>query len=142
MNSSDGLVLRYGPSRRLAIAFAVLAGAAAIAALLADAATGRLLLSCAAVVLAAVAAIDIVFSPRLTATAAGLAVFAPTQRTRLRWDEVDELRVDEHSHRGLAARTLEIESGDLLVVLSRRSLGCDPRDALAQLIQLRDARTL
>lgn len=140
MNSLDAPTLRYGPSRRIAIAAAILAGAAAVEALLADAATGRLLLTVTAIVLAAIATVDTVFSPRLTATAAGVAVFAPSQRARLRWDEIDSIRVDEHTHRGLAARTLEIESGDLLIVLSRRSLGRDPREALAELTGLREWR--
>jgi hypothetical protein len=121
----------------MAVALALVAAAAAIEAYFVGPATGRLLLTCAAVVLGAIASVDLVFSPRLTATSTGLAVFAPNQRLRLRWAEIDSVRVDERSHRGLATRALEIESGDLLIVLSKRSLGRDPRDVATELGRLR-----
>jgi hypothetical protein len=140
MSLVDAPVYRYRPAGWMATTLLVIAVAAAVDGYLADAATGRLLLVIAAFVLAAIAAGDLIFSPRLTATSAGIAVFTPTVRTRLRWDEVDVVRVDEHTHRGLAARTLEIESGDLLIVLSKRSLGRDPRDVLAELNGLQPAR--
>ena len=137
MTAADAGVRRYGPSRPVAAFVALIATAAAVEAYLAGAATGRLLLSATAAVLVVIAGIDLVFTPRLTATAAGIAVFTPGQRIRLRWDEIDELRVDEHSHRGLANRALEIESDGRLIVLSKRSLGRDPRDVYAELVQLR-----
>jgi len=137
MNSHDEVILRYGPSRRMVALFALGAAGAAIAGYFADATTGRLLLSCAAIVLAAIAAVDLVFSPRLTATPAGVAIFAPGVRVRWRWDEVSSLRVDERSHRGLMTRTLEIESNDRLIVLSKRSLNADPATVHADVTKLR-----
>jgi apolipoprotein N-acyltransferase len=139
MTSADAPIYRYRPAGWMAGALLAVAVIAAVEAYLTDAATGRLLLVVAAVVLAAIAAVDLIFSPRLTATPAGIAVFTPTVRTRLRWDEVDVLRVDEHTHRGIAARTLEIESGERLIVLSKRSLGRDPRDVLTELDGLQPA---
>jgi apolipoprotein N-acyltransferase len=140
MTSAEAPIFRYRPAAWLAGTFIAVAVVAAVEAYLADAATGRLLLVTAAFVLAAIGALDLIFSPRLTATPAGIAIFTPTVRTRLRWDEVDSIRVDEHAHRGIAARTLEIESGERLIVLSKRSLGRDPREVLTELDGLQPAR--
>jgi hypothetical protein len=137
MNVTDPPTYRYSPSRRIAIALLVVAVLAAIEAIVATAATGRLVLGCAAVVLAAIAVTDLVFTPRLRASDTGIAVFTPSVRARLRWSEIDILRVDERSHRGLATRALEIEADERLIVLSRRSLGRDPRDVYAELAELR-----
>jgi hypothetical protein len=135
--SADGAILRYGPSRRIAGSLAVGAAAAAIACYFAGDATGRLLLGCAAIVLAAIAGVDVLFSPRLTATTTGVAVFAPGVRVRWRWDQVSSIQVDERNRRGLTTRTLEIESGDHLIVLSKRSLNADPATVYADVSKLR-----
>jgi hypothetical protein len=127
----------YGPSRPMALTLGVAAVLAAGAAAVTSAATGRLLLVIAAIVLAAVAGTDLVFAPRLSASGHGLRIISPTLRVSLGWDEVDSITVDERSRHGLANRTLEIESGERLIVLSRRSLGRDPRDVYAELVQLR-----
>jgi hypothetical protein len=127
----------YGPSRPMALALATGAVLAAGAAALTSAATGRLLLIIAAIVLAAVAGTDLAFAPRLRASGGGLRIVSPTLRVTLRWDEVDSITVDERSRHGLASRTLEIESGERLIVLSGRSLGRDPRDVYAELTRLR-----
>jgi Bacterial PH domain len=127
----------YGPSRPMALALATGAVVAAGAAIATSAATGRLLLIIAAVVLAAVAGTDLVFAPRLRASERGLRISSPTLRVTLGWDEVDSITVDERSRHGLANRTLEIESGERLIVLSGRSLGRDPRDVYAELVRLR-----
>jgi hypothetical protein len=141
MTSAERRIRRYGPSRPIAVLVALVAAAAVVEAYLSDAATGRLLFTATAAVLVVVAGIDLVFTPRLTATAAGIAVFTPTLRIRLRWNEIDEIRVDEHSHRGLANRALEIESDGRLIVFSKRSLGRDPRDVLAELVELAELRS-
>ncbi len=138
MTSAEGTIRRYGPSRPIAGLVALLAAAAAVEAYLAGAPTGRLLLSATAAVLVVIAGIDLVFAPRLTATPAGIAVFTPTLRLRLRWDEIDEFRVDERSHRGLANRALEFDAGGQLIVFSKRSLGRDPRDVYTELMDLRE----
>ena len=135
---SDALRNRsYGPSRPMALAAATAAVLAAAAAVVTSAATGRLLLIIAAIVLAGVAGTDLVFTPRLRASGRGLRILSPTLRVSLGWDEVDSIKVDERSRHGLANRTLEIESGERLIVLSGRSLGRDPRDVYAELVRLR-----
>jgi Bacterial PH domain len=126
-------VCRFGPDRRLTALSAVLAVAAIGFVLLSGDAAGRLLAAAAAVLLAAYAVTDIVFWPRLVATAEGLQIRTPAVRVSLPWPEVDAVRVDERSHLGLMSRTLEIEGGGHLVVLSRRSLGADPREVAALL---------
>jgi hypothetical protein len=142
----DTTTYRYQPSRRMAGLIALAAIAATVEAIRADgtsagagsnAAAGRLLLGIVALVLAAIAVSDVVFAPRLTATFAGLAVFAPSARARLRWSEIDSIRVDTNSHLGLRNSTLEIEAGDRLIVLTRRGLGCDPETVATQLSTLR-----
>jgi hypothetical protein len=136
MTATEPSIYRYSPSQRIAATVAFVAAAAGIEAILADAATTRLILAIAAIVLAAIAITDFVFAPRLTATTTGVAIFAPSVRARLRWTEIDEIRVDERGHLGLANRALEIDTGDRLFVLSRRSLGRDPREVYDRLRQL------
>jgi hypothetical protein len=55
----------------------------------------------------------------------------------LQWVEVDAIRVDARGHLGLANTALEIESGDRLIVFSKRGLGGDPRAVYDQLQSLR-----
>jgi hypothetical protein len=127
----------FGPSRPIAWLLTAVAVVAAGAVAVSSDPAGRLLLGCVTVVLAVVAGGDLLFWPRLTATAAGVAIFTPSLRTRLAWAEIDSIRVDEHARHGLTNRALEIESGELLVVLSKRCLGRDPREVLEQLTAIR-----
>jgi hypothetical protein len=127
--SPDGLA-RFGPSRPMTALIGFAALLAIVEAFVSHDRAGRLLLAVAAVVLGAIAVTDLVFSPRLIASRSGLTIYAPTLRTRLSWPEVDALRVDERSRLGLASRALEIEAGDVLVVLGKRGLGRDPREVL------------
>lgn len=121
-------VCRFGPDRRLAVLSALLTAIACTIAALSHDPAGRLLAILAAVVLAGYAVTDLVFWPRLTASAEGLRIHTPFSRARLSWAEVDEIRVDERTRLGLVSRTLEIDAGPLLVVLSKRALGADPRE--------------
>jgi hypothetical protein len=130
-------IRRFGPSRAIAGLIAFAGAVSAVAAVLNSDPGGRLFLACVTIALLAIAASDLVFSPRLTAGPTGLAIFAPMTRTSLSWAEIDSITVDERTHLGLASRALEIESGDLLVVLSRRRLGMDPREVLTQLEAVR-----
>jgi hypothetical protein len=127
--------LSFGPTRWLSLAIAAVAASAAIAAVITDDRAGRLLLAVAATVLALIAASDFVFSPRLVADSAGLTIRTPSQRTRLAWAEIDVIRVDTRTHLGLASAALEIDSGELLVVLSKRSLGRDPGAVYDEIMQ-------
>jgi hypothetical protein len=106
---------------------AAVAGAALLGfALFADA-PGRILGAIAGLGLIALAAADLVWRPRLAVDGAGLSVRTPGRRVRLAWDQVDAVRVDQQRRFGLISRTLEIDAGDDLVVLGRRSVGTDPR---------------
>jgi len=98
---------------------------------------GRVLFAILAVWLAGLVAADLVLRPRLRADVAGLDVRTFAIRGRLPWSQVERVRVDEHARYGLTARTLEVDAGDLLLVLGRRSLGADPRDVADALNEIR-----
>jgi hypothetical protein len=132
-NPDRAPVVSFGPSRPLGWAAVAGALAAAGGAALSGDAAGRLLLIGAAILLACVAAGDLLFNPRLIANQAGLTLRTPAQRGTLSWSAISSIRVDERTRLGLASRTLEIDAGELLVVLSRHALGADPRDVLPML---------
>jgi hypothetical protein len=117
--------------------------AAAAAAVLAAALTvtsdaaGRLLFAALTLGLAALVAADLLLRPRLRADADGLQVRTLAVRARLPWSAVQRVRVDERSRYGLAARALEVDAGETLLVLGRRSLGADPRDVASTLEAIR-----
>ena len=131
---------RFGPDRRVTAAAAVGAVAAGLGALWTNDAAGRLLLVGAALLLAGYVVTDLVFWPRLSADAAGLVVWSPLARVRLRWDEVDAVRADVRERLGLRSVTLEIDAGENLIVFSRRALGADPA-TVAALVQAFDPRS-
>lgn len=122
--------VRFGPDRRITAVFLAGAVVAAVSGWATSDGPGRLLAVGVAVVLIAYAVTDLLFSPRLRADAAGVVIRTPSVRAVLRWADVDRVEVDERSRFGLASRTLEIDAGTTLVVLSRRALGTDPREAL------------
>jgi Bacterial PH domain len=127
----------FGPDRRFAAA--ATAGALVLAGL-AIATTDpqqRILAVIAALALAVNAAVDLYFWPRLSVTTRGLTLRTPTTRTELPWTSAPIIRVDERTRLGLASHTLEIDAGELLVVLSRHALGADPQDVLDILQSLR-----
>jgi hypothetical protein len=107
-------------------------------ALLADPA-GRLLLGVAALGLLVVGAADLMLRPRLAADPAGVQVRTLASRHRVPWSALERVEVDEHTRYGLTSRTLELESGELLVVLGKRTLGADPRDVADALARIRYA---
>jgi hypothetical protein len=98
---------------------------------------GRLLLGVAALGLFAVAGADLLLRPRLAADPAGVQVRTLASRHRLPWSAVVRVEVDERARYGLTSRTLELEAGELLVVLGKRTLGADPRDVADALARIR-----
>ena len=132
-------VCRFGPDRRLIGLSAALAAIAITVVVVSHDPAGRLLAGVAAAVLAGYAVTDVVFWPRLTASGDGLRVRTPAARAHLAWSQIDAIRVDERYRLGLRSRTLEVDAGDLLVVLSGRALGDDPRTVLG-LLQAFDPR--
>jgi PH (Pleckstrin Homology) domain-containing protein len=109
---------------------------AVLLAVLADPA-GRVLFGVAAVGLLALVAADLLLRPRLTADPGGVQVRTLAVRRRLPWSALQRVAVDEHSRYGLTSRTLELDTGETLVVLGRRSLGSDPRDVADALARIR-----
>jgi hypothetical protein len=118
---------------------ALAAGGALVAAVLAVTSdpAGRLLFGVGAFCLVVLVLADLLLRPRLRADADGLEVRTVAVRRRLPWSAVQRVRVDEHSRYGLASRTLEVDAGDALIVLGRRSLGADPRDVAETLRHIR-----
>lgn len=132
-------VSRFGPDRRLTAATAAGAVTAALVGVLAADAAGRLLLVAAALVLAAYAATDLVFSPRLVLSADEVVVRTPLRRVHLAWADVERIGVDVRQRLGLRSVALEVDAGEVLVVLTRRALGADP-EAVADLAAAFDPR--
>jgi len=109
-------------------------------ALLAGAAPGRLLAALTAAVLAAYVATDLLFRPRVLATADGIVINSPLLRTSLAWPEIEDVRADVRQRLGLRSSTLEIDAGATLAVLSRRAIGADPEAAAALIAAFRPPR--
>ena len=118
-------------------AVAILAGLVVLVlAVLADP-PGRLLLGVAALGLLTVGAADLLLRPRLAADRSGVQVRTLASRHRLAWSAIQRVDVDEHTRYGLTSRTLELEAGELFVVLGKRTLGADPRDVADVLARIR-----
>lgn len=130
------MTVRYAPRGRdvglIALGAVLLTGLAVAADPL-----GRLLGGAGVVGLMAFAVVGAAVRPRLAADPAGVSVRTLTARHRLQWSDVDRLAVDERTRLGRTVRTLEIESGDLLVVFGRYTLGADPADVRDALLRLR-----
>jgi hypothetical protein len=124
--------LSFGPNRWLAAGCGALALAFLGLAFDVDDRNGRLLYSLAALVLVAVCALDLIWNPRLVLDAGGLHLHTPIASGLVAWPDVERVHVDDRSRLGLSSRTLEIDAGDQLVILSRRALGgAEPRDVAA-----------
>ena len=95
------------------------------------------MLGVAALGLLTVAGADLMLRPRLAADLTGVQVRTLATRQRLPWSVVRRIDVDEHTRHGLTSRTLELEAGELLVVLGKRTLGADPRDVADALARIR-----
>ena len=104
-------------------------------------APGRVLYLLAAVVLGVLSAGDLLVNPRLIVDPAGLRVRSALSTSVVGWAEIEDIRVDERSRLGLASRTLEIDAGDRLIVLSGRALGTDVRTVAGLIAAFRVPRT-
>ena len=123
--------------RRYTVVAALGCAGAVIAAGLSDDSAGHVLFSVAALVLLGYVGADLIFRPRLTASATGLVINTPFTRARLSWDEVTEVRADTRFRRGLRSVTLEIDAGAVLAVFTKRTLGVEPADAAARIAAVR-----
>lgn len=121
-------VATFAPDRRYTALAAVGVVIALVVLVVGDDSGGRLLAGLAALVLAAYVVTDLVFSPRLVASGAGLAIHSPLTRASLPWSDIEAVRADTRTRIGLRSTTLEIDAGSVLVVLSRRALGAEPQE--------------
>lgn len=119
---------RFRPDRRYTALAAVGTCAALIAVLCTADPDGRLLAAVAGVLLLGYVATDLVFSPRLVASARGVVIRAPFTRARLDWSEIEDVRADTRLRFGLRSTTLEIDAGKTLAVFTRRALGAEPAE--------------
>lgn len=110
------------------LAFAALAVACAVGAVLSPPA-GRVLLSVAAVMVAAVAARDALRPVTVETSDAGITFVRTFQPAFLPWSEIEAIGV--YAHRRL--RALEIDAGERLLVLPARRLGADLDDVVEAL---------
>ena len=94
----------------------------------------------AAVALSAWALRDVLAPVRLAADATGVTVVAGFARRRhLPWKQIERVRVDRRTHRGLRSEMLELDAGDAIYLLSAHELGALPEDVAAALADLRVA---
>lgn len=91
---------------------------------------GQLLYGTAVVFTAAVAATDLLWSPRLSVTPSAVLVRSPTRSGRFPWTVITGVRVDQRRRLGITQAALEIDLGNDLIVLSQRALGTDPSQVL------------
>jgi hypothetical protein len=116
----------FGPDLRYTAAAGLGALLLAVIVLVTTDAAGRLLFGAAALLLLGYVVCDLTFRPRLVFGPDGLRVHSPLSRVSCAWDDVEAVRADTRSRYGLRAVTLEIDTSETLVVLSRRALGADP----------------
>ena len=82
---------------------------------------------------------DLIRPVRLTADADGVTLVAGfAARRRLPWSQIERIRVDSHTRRGLRNELLEIDAGESLHLFSAHELGTDLEDVAAALNDLRE----
>ena len=133
--------LTFGPDYRLTIIAAPGAAFALLVVILASDPVQRTFSAAVVIALLAIVVSDLYFAPRLTVTAAGVRVFAPFQRARLEWAEIESLDARATRRYGLVSTTLEISAGEALIVLDRRDLKHDPRAVVAAIAEFRGRTT-
>ena len=126
---------RFGASAVTVLALGGCAGAAVVAAALADAA-GRILLAVVAAGFAVETLRLAVIRPTVAVDAAGVSVRTGLAARSWPWSQVGVVRA-RTSRRLVTTRTLELDLGDSLVVVPAYRLGRDPADAAAAIEALR-----
>ncbi|WIM96456.1 PH domain-containing protein [Actinoplanes oblitus] len=77
---------------------------------------------------------DVLVPVRLAADADGLTVVSGlARRRRLSWSQVERVRVDRTTRRGLRSELLEIDAGDAIYLFGAHELGAMPEDVAAEL---------
>ncbi|GAB2580988.1 hypothetical protein Aab01nite_57890 [Paractinoplanes abujensis] len=83
---------------------------------------------------------DLLRPVRLAADAEGVTVVTGfLGRRRLTWGQIERVRVDRRSHRGLRSEYLELDAGDAIFLFSANDLGELPDDVATALADLRVA---
>ncbi|HKT02908.1 MAG TPA: PH domain-containing protein [Rugosimonospora sp.] len=73
---------------------------------------------------------DLLAPVRLAADPEGVTLVAGfTRRERLRWDQIERVRVDRRRRLGTVAELLEIDTGEALHLFSSYDLGVPPHEA-------------
>jgi hypothetical protein len=81
---------------------------------------------------------DLVAPVRLAADASGVTVRTGFARRRhLSWSQIERVRVDRRTHRGLRSEVLELDAGDAIFLYGAHDLGALPEDVAAALADLR-----
>ncbi|MDI6099204.1 PH domain-containing protein [Actinoplanes sp. NEAU-A12] len=81
---------------------------------------------------------DLLIPVRLAADADGVTVLAGfARRRRLPWSQIETVRVETGTRRGLRSELLEIDAGDAVYLLSANQLGAIPEDVALALADLR-----
>jgi hypothetical protein len=89
-------------------------------------------------VLAIWAARDLIAPVRLAADAAGITVITGfARRRRLPWAQIERVRVDVSSRRGLRSELLELDAGESIFLFSAHELGVLPEEVATALTDLR-----
>jgi hypothetical protein len=91
-----------------------------------------------ALVLAVWALRDLIAPVRLAADAAGVTVLTGFARRRhLPWAQIERVRVDVSSRRGLRSELLELDAGESIFLFSAHELGALPEEVATALADLR-----
>jgi hypothetical protein len=89
-------------------------------------------------VLAIWAVRDLIAPVRLAADAAGVTVISGFARRRhLPWAQIERVRVDVTSRRGLRSELLELDAGESIFLFSAHELGVLPEEVATALADLR-----
>ncbi|GAA4594853.1 hypothetical protein BJY16_001465 [Actinoplanes octamycinicus] len=81
---------------------------------------------------------DLVVPIRLAADADGVTVVTGfARRRRLSWSQVERVRVDRTTRRGLRSELLEIDAGDAVYLFGAHELGAMPEDVVTEIAELR-----
>jgi hypothetical protein len=83
---------------------------------------------------------DLIAPVRLSADADGVTVLTGFLRRRhLPWPQIERVRVDTRTHRGLRSEMLELDAGDAIYQFTANDLGALPEDVATALADLRIA---
>ncbi len=86
---------------------------------------------------------DLLAPVRLAADADGVTLVAGfARRVRLRWDQIERVRVDRRRRLGTVSELLEIDTGETLHLFSSYDLGVPPAQAARTLDQIRARASL